>query len=109
MYIFSFIKCEQIASNYKIASNEQIVEAAHMELAEPSISTAFRRCVEQGATSIICHPYFLSKGRHVVKDIPFLVNEAAKDFPFIKYSITEPLGSEMNGIIELIKKSVQGS
>ena len=80
-----------------------------MELAEPSISTAFRRCVEQGATSVICHPYFLSKGRHVVKDIPFLVSEAAKDFPSIKYSITEPLGNEEDGIIELIKKSVKGS
>lgn len=98
----------QIVSNYKITSSEQIVEAAHMELAEPSISTAFRRCVDQGATLVICHPFFLSKGKHVMKDIPFLVNEAAKEFPDIKYKITEPLGNEMNGIIELIKKSVNG-
>ena len=80
-----------------------------MELAEPSILTAFHRCVEQGATLVICHPYFLSKGRHVVKDIPFLVSEAAKDFPGIKYKITEPLGNEVSGIIELINKSIEGS
>ena len=57
-----------------------IVEPAHMELAEPSIRTAFMKCVEKGATTIICHPYFLSKGRHVSEDIPELVAQAAKEF-----------------------------
>jgi sirohydrochlorin ferrochelatase len=36
-----------------------IVEPAHMELAEPSISTAFDRCVERGATMVVIQPYFL--------------------------------------------------
>jgi hypothetical protein len=42
---------------------------------------AFGRCVEQGATFIICHPFFLSRGRHVVDDIPTLMEEAASIFP----------------------------
>ena len=36
-----------------------IVEPAHMELAEPSIATAFARCVERGATTVVVFPYFL--------------------------------------------------
>lgn len=34
------------------------------ELADPTISDAFDRCVEQGATRIIISPYFLFPGRH---------------------------------------------
>lgn len=77
-----------------------------MELAEPSISTAFRRCVEQGGTFIVCHPYFLAKGKHVSSDIPELVKKAAEEFPTIKYIITEPLGMQAEGITALIGKSV---
>jgi len=39
-----------------------IVEPAHMELADPSISYAFDRCVEQGAQRVIICPYFFFPG-----------------------------------------------
>ncbi|KAJ1395033.1 hypothetical protein B484DRAFT_314431, partial [Ochromonadaceae sp. CCMP2298] len=61
---------------FKLSSGHQLVEAAHMELAEPSIATAYQRCVEQGASHIVCHPYFLSRGRHVQEDIPALMLQA---------------------------------
>ena len=77
-----------------------------MELAEPSIKTAFSRCVEQGATRIICHPYFLSRGRHVKEDIPELVAAAASENPSITYSIAEPLGVQ-EGILSLIDQSIK--
>ena len=69
-----------------------MVEPAHMELAEPSIATAFGRCVEQGATFIVCHPFFLSRGRHVVEDIPTLMEEAASIFPGVGWALSQPLG-----------------
>jgi len=87
---------------------ESIVEPAHMELSEPSISAAYRRCIEQGATSIICHPFFLSRGRHVQVDIPTLVQQAAEEFPSIAYRITEPLGTS-DKIIDLIDESIESS
>src|SRR5437016_6117006 len=31
----------------------EVVEPAHMEIAEPSIATAYAKCVERGATRII--------------------------------------------------------
>ena len=34
------------------------------EISEPSIATAFARCVDRGARTIIISPYFLSPGRH---------------------------------------------
>ena len=85
-----------------------IVEPAHMELASPSIEDAFRSCVEQGASTIICHPYFLSQGRHVSQDIPALMASAADKFPGVKYCITEPLGGQER-ITELIHSSIMSS
>ena len=95
-----------VVRSYKEYSALSIVEAAHMELAEPSISEAFRRCVEQGARHIICHPYFLSPGRHVQEDIPALMKEAASLFPGVTYTITSPLGSQ-DGILGLIDAAVK--
>ena len=95
-----------VVRSYKEYSALNIVEAAHMELAEPSISEAFRRCVEQGARHIICHPYFLSPGRHVQEDIPALMKEAASQFPGVTYTITSPLGSQ-EGILGLIDAAVK--
>ena len=96
-----------IVSKYKDLYGVDIVEAAHMELAEPSISTAFRRCVEQGARTIVCHPYFLSRGRHVQEDIPSLLKAAAEEHPGLQivYSITQPLGA-YDKILELMHHAI---
>src|SRR5215213_11302945 len=58
-----------------------IVEPAHMELAEPSIAAAYAKCVERGATRIIVCPFFLGPGKHWTGDIPRLTAEAASKFP----------------------------
>lgn len=69
-----------------------IVEPAHMELAEPSITNAFSSCVQQGANRVIVSPFFLFPGRHWHQDIPSLTAEAAKEHPGVSYVITAPLG-----------------
>jgi sirohydrochlorin ferrochelatase len=78
-----------------------VVEGAHMELADPSIADAFARCVEQGATRVVAHPFMLTKGRHVSEDIPRLVAEAAKAHEGVDFVIAAPLGSHA-GIIEAV-------
>jgi hypothetical protein len=55
---------DEFVELYKQRTGHPIVEPAHMELAEPSIGTAFKCCVEQGATRVIICPYFLFPGRH---------------------------------------------
>ena len=40
------------------------VQAAHMELSEPSLATAFDACVAAGATTVVIAPYFLGPGQH---------------------------------------------
>ena len=69
-----------------------IVEPAHMELAEPSIATAFDRCVAAGAELVVVSPYFLLPGRHWSQDIPALAEEAAARHPEVRYLVAAPLG-----------------
>ena len=81
-----------VAAMFKRVSGTSIVEPAHMELADPTIEQAFDKCVAQGATFVIVHPYFLSPGRHSTTDIPNLTAQAAARHPGIKFHVTQPLG-----------------
>jgi sirohydrochlorin ferrochelatase len=83
---------EDFVEMFRQAGRFAIVEPAHMELAEPSIQTAFDRCVEQGAQRVVVAPYFLSPGRHWYKDIPRLVAQAARKHPGVNYLVTAPIG-----------------
>jgi sirohydrochlorin ferrochelatase len=62
-----------------------------MELAEPSLSVAFDRCVDRGAKLVVVFPYFLLPGRHWQDDIPRLVADAAKKHAGSQYLVTAPL------------------
>lgn len=63
-----------------------------MELAEPSISAGFADCVGLGATEVIAFPYMLSPGKHVTRDVPRLVAEAARSFPTVSSRVTDAFG-----------------
>lgn len=82
----------EVVELFRQTAGYQIVEPAHMELAEPSIADAFQNCVDQGATRIVVHPYFLSPGRHWHEDIPRLASEAAANHPGTTHLVTAPLG-----------------
>jgi sirohydrochlorin ferrochelatase len=69
-----------------------VVRHAHMELADPSIAAGFADCVRAGATEIIAFPYMLSPGKHVTRDVPRLVAEAALAFPDTAYRVTDAFG-----------------
>jgi sirohydrochlorin ferrochelatase len=81
-----------LAEQFARATAYPIVEPAHMELAEPSIRTAFARCVARGAQTVVVHPYFLLPGKHWTEDIPALAAAAAAEHPGVRYAVTAPLG-----------------
>src|SRR4051794_35170580 len=68
-----------------------IVEAAHMEIAEPSIAMAYANCVNRGADRIIVAPFFLGPGKHWTQDIPRLTADAAANYPNTRYHVTQTL------------------
>jgi sirohydrochlorin ferrochelatase len=81
-----------VVREFTLATGLPLVEPAHMEIAEPSIATAFDRCVERGAKTIAVFPYFLLPGRHWHDDIPRLAAEAARSHAGVRYLVTAPFG-----------------
>ena len=78
-----------------------IVELAHMEIAEPTIAQGFARCVEQGASFVVVHPFMLAPGRHVQEDLPRLVADAGASHKGVPFVLSAPLGSH-DGIIDAV-------
>jgi sirohydrochlorin ferrochelatase len=89
----------------RFAELYDVVEAAHMELAEPSIATAYAKCVERGATRVVVCPFFLGPGKHWTSDIPRITAEAAANFPQTEYHVPRPLANH-DLILELLAKRV---
>jgi sirohydrochlorin ferrochelatase len=85
-----------------------IVKAAHMEIATPSILDGIEELLRAGVDEIICHPYFLSPGRHVREDIPRIVAEALETLKVeIPVSTTDHVGSNTRVMIDAIHMFVQ--
>jgi sirohydrochlorin ferrochelatase len=89
----------------RFAGRYTVVEPAHMEIAEPSIATAYARCVSRGAITVIVCPYFLGPGKHWTTDIPHLTAQAAADHPGTRFHVTRTLGID-DLMLQLIDKRI---
>ena len=90
-----------------LGSSRVVVRAAHMEIATPSIEDGMAALLEIGVDEIICHPYFLSPGRHVKEDIPRIVQSAIESLGIdIPVLTTEPVGSSTDVMIGAIHSLV---
>lgn len=69
------------------------VNAAFLELAEPSIQAGLAALVAQGATDIVAFPYFLAAGTHVAQDIPEAIAEFSAQYPGVTIRLTSHLGA----------------
>lgn len=98
----------EVAKIFASVCAVEIVEIAHMELAEPTLAQAFARCAARGAELIVIYPYFLAPGRHGTEDIPRLAADAAKDFPALPWRVAKPLGADRR-IAEVILTRIEES
>lgn len=71
---------------------DNCVKVAYLQFAEPGIMDTIRENVSRGAQKIVLHPFFLSAGLHVTKDIPEMIEEARGLYPDVTFVYTEPLG-----------------
>lgn len=69
-----------------------VVEAAFLELAEPSIDAGAARCLAAGVRRVVLMPYFLSPGVHVRRDLDAARQRLAERHPAVEFRLAEPLG-----------------
>ena len=86
--------------------DRKCVKTAYLQFAEPDIMATIRGCAEEGASKIIVHPFFLSSGMHVTKDIPAMINEARGTYPDVEFVYTEPLGIH-DKLVQIVIERIQ--
>ncbi len=96
---------DQVAALFRERTGVSIVEPAHMELAAPTLEEAAAKCVEQGARTIVVHPYFLAPGRHSTGDIPAMVEALKPRHPNVQFIVTGPLGVD-DAMAEIMHRRV---
>ncbi|CAB9500491.1 sirohydrochlorin [Seminavis robusta] len=98
-------------SSQQSTTTAVIVKAAHMEIATPSIPQVLEAMVkEEQVDEIVCHPYFLSPGRHATQDIPQIIQEAMDDLEIsVPVVTTSPVGSSTDLMIRAIHSLVAES
>lgn len=84
------------------------VRVAYLQFAAPDISEAIKECVQNGARRIIVHPFFLTSGMHVTKDIPEMIEDAKGIYPDVEFIYTEPLGTHEK-LIEIVKDRIKSA
>jgi sirohydrochlorin ferrochelatase len=82
----------QLAAALRGRGRYGFVEAAFLELAEPTVPQGAARCIAQGARRVILLPYFLSAGVHVRRDLAALRAQLAGEHPGVEFRLAEPLG-----------------
>jgi sirohydrochlorin ferrochelatase len=68
------------------------VRTAYLQFTKPGIQDAIKDSILSGAKRIIIHPYFLSNGVQVTKNIPEIIKEMEVTHPEIEFIYTDPLG-----------------
>jgi sirohydrochlorin ferrochelatase len=81
----------ELARSMQARGDAPIVEVGFLNYSEPPFMDAFRRCVEQGATSITVVPYFLVAGKFVKDDLPKQIERAQAAFPHVQVHVADAM------------------
>jgi len=84
---------------------DKCVRAAYLQFLDPDLRGAIKAGVEDGAKKIIVHPYFLSSGIHVSKNIPEIIKEARVLYPKVELVCTGHLGTH-DKLVEVVLERI---
>ena len=71
-----------------------LVSIGFLDVNQPDIATALDDAVALGATEIVAVPYFLHTGKHVVRDLPNLLEAAIARHPHVRITMGDYLGHD---------------
>ena len=92
---------QAIAAQLRALAPSLQVELAFLELMSPDLPTAAARLAGSGCQRVTVVPLFLGAGGHVRRDLPKLLEEAARQHPQVSFQHTAAIG-EAAGVIRAI-------
>lgn len=95
-----------MVENMKDKHNYAIMEAAFLELANPDIVSCVENLILNDIKKIDFYPFFLNSGKHVLIDIPNIIQELQKKYPQIDLTLLNHFGKSKK-IEEIILNDIQ--
>lgn len=83
---------KDMVEKIKKSSNYDFTKAAFLELADPSIENVTKELIEKDIKNIHFYPFFLNSGKHVLVDIPNIVDELKSKYTHIEFKLLEHFG-----------------
>jgi len=74
----------------------KLKKAAFLEFAMPDINTVAVEFIKKGAKDIYFYPYFLNSGKHVVVDLPEIINDLKGKYKDITFTLFPHFGKSTN-------------
>ena len=99
---------EELHNMIHPSCRNRCVRVAYLQFMEPELPDAISDAVKDGAHKIIIHPYLLSSGYHVSKNIPDIIDKSKKDHPHVEFIYTEPLGAHKK-LAEVVLERIRES
>ena len=72
--------------------SKDCVRVAYLQFMKPELKETLENAAVEGINKIIIHPFLLSKGFHVTKNIPQIIENFQNAYPDIEVICTAPLG-----------------
>jgi len=91
-----------VAAAFARAGGYGQVEAAFLELGQPSLEEATGILAARGVEEVIVIPYFLTLGLHLERDLPRLIADISNKYKQLRISVTAPLDGHP-GLVEILK------
>ncbi|WP_320033860.1 CbiX/SirB N-terminal domain-containing protein [Halarcobacter sp.] len=85
--------------------NYDFVEASFLELANPSIEEVTNSLIKEGVKELNYYPFFLNSGRHVISDIPDIIEKLKNENPNLKFNLLNHFGKS-DFIEDIILKDI---
>ena len=100
---------DQLAVMWQEQHSSIPVEAAFLEMMQPTLDGAVSRLVNKGAKTIAVVPVFFGQGGHLRNDLPLLLDACREKFPQISLSATPAVGEDLAVLQAIIDFGVRAS
>jgi sirohydrochlorin ferrochelatase len=82
------------------------VQVCYLDCNDPDVAAGVERCVAAGGSEIFAVPYFLHSGKHFLRDIPNILENAGRAHPDVRIRMGDYVG-HMPEMAEVLRDRVR--